>query len=782
MRKSSTSKRAVAVVLIVAIAVASVFAASLTPRKGFGDAKVYDENYKAVANAKSVSDGYVIRTAENSVVLDNATTHVEIDANSLAIFLSLDSNVKIYVLDGRALVSSTSGDFTVMTTVTTYTARSGSSIYVITDPTREMGYITDGNAQVQNYITGVNTILGKDKYIDNSISTFAPETTTTPKFWGSLSPEAKAAEQTVTVTQVPSPLTSTFTYGGYKATLTAFKGYAVLTYPSFVTNEEIEAAAQAAVAAYPEYMTGIYYQITEPGKITLSYPESYGETEFNLAANLLNAELPVYIASLFAPKEPEVAESAQTQVASTQLGQSTTTETETETETKTPLETVPRPQEQEAEVEEEEKTSDFRFGLWAGGVYGAGKDGDTFLKFPYTNGRVGAFWKDFQLFVRPYIQYKSFSFGLDLNATFRDLKFDSDNYKIDTDHGVPGYINSIAKYISVLGFEGEHFGLVAKINSNFESSSPVYNSYDWRYDWKKRLVTNFYVKAGAFSLTGFLDDLRLSNKLESRGEYAGFRAGVQFGGMKAGLSLIADIGKEFKDYAYFPSVDLTVPFSVSDTKFNFVVNGAAHITANEEFKLNGYLGQGVLEIGYGPVYIGFGGSYNKGSHFSDLITNAPITTVGFSDSSSVDVIFQAKLDTKVFDLNTKVRVPISFDGSGLVQNTIRTKSGALRQMSADAFDIQAQLQLGGFTFIIGGSSYGFSGKVKEVFSSFGDSERLKAALTDIISPNTAAFFTEFDFKANIGSTGVLDIFLRGDVSEIESEIRIPLSLGVSYKF
>ena len=781
MRKSSISKKAVAVVLILAIAVASVFAADLTPRKGFGDARVYDGNYKAVPNAKSVSDGYVIRTAENSVVLDNATTHVEIDANTLAIFLSLDSNVKIYVLDGRALVSSTSGDFTVMTTVTTYTAKSGSSIYVITDPTREMGYITDGNAQVQNYITGANTILSQDKYINNAITAFAPELTTTPKFWGSLAPEAKLVEQ-ATVQQVPSPLTTTFSYGGYKATLTAFKGYAVLTYPSFVTNEEIEAAARAAVEAYPQYMQGIYYQITEPGKVTLSYPESYGEKEFNLAANLLNAELPAYIASLFREKEPIIEESSQTQVASTQVASTQLEQTTTETEPeKTPLETVPRPQEQEVEAEVE-KESDFRFGLWAGAIYGAGKDGDTFIKFPYTDGRVGAFWKDIDAFVRPYIQYKSFTFGLDLSATFRDLKFDSSYYKIDTEHGVPGYINSVARYISVIGFEGEHFGLVAKINSNFESSSPVYNSYDWRYDWKKRLVTNFYVKAGVFSLTGFLDDLRLSNKLESRGEYAGFRAGVQFGGMKAGLSLIADIGKEFKDYAYFPSVDLTVPFTVSDTKFNFVVNGAAHITANESFKLNGYLGQGLLEIGYGPVYIGFGGSYNKGSHFSDLITNAPITTVGFSDGSSFDVIFKAKLDTKVFDLDAKVRVPVGLNGTGLVQNTIRTKSGALRDMSADAFDIQAQLQIGGFTFIIGGSSYGFSGKVKEVFSSFGDSEKLKAALVDIISPDTAAFFTEFDFKANIGSTGTLDIFLRGDVSEIESRIRIPLSLGVSYKF
>lgn len=778
MRKPSISRITIAVLLVLTLAVASVFAADLTPRKGFGDARVYDENYKAVPNAKAVSNGYVIRTADNSVVLDNGTTHVEIDANSLVIFLNLDSNVKIYILDGRMLVTSSAGDFTVMTTVTTYTAKSGSSIYVITDPTSELGFITDGNAQVQNYITGINTYLSKDSYIDNSVSSFKPETTTVTTFWSSLAPEAKPAAEPVSVQKVPSPLTTTFTYDGYKATLTAFKGYAVLTYPSFVTNEEIEAAAKAAVAAYPQYMSGIYYQITEPGKVTLSYPESYGENEFNLASNILNAELPAYIASLFATKQPAVEETTQSQVASTQLGQ-TPTGAEPETE-KTPLETVPRPQEQEVGSEPEKK-SDFRFGMWAGVLYGAGKDGDTFFKFPYTDGRLGAFWKDIKVFARPYIKYKNFTFGLDLDASFYDLEFDTSAYDFDTEHGVVGYINSVAKYISVLGYETENFGIVAKKNSDFDSTSPVFNGYDWRYDWKQRLVTNMYLKTGAFSLTAFLDDLRLSNKLENRGEYAGFRAGVQFGGIKAGLSLIADIGKEFKEFTYYPSIDLTVPFSIAETKFNFVVNGAAQITINDSFKLNGYLGQGVLEIGYGPVYLGFGGSYNQGSHFSDLITNAPITTVGFSDGTSVDVIFKAKLDTKVFDLNTAVRVPIGLGGRGLVQNTIRTKSGALRDMSADALDIQAQLALGGFTFIIGGSSYGFSGKVGEVINSIGDSEALSQALTDIISPDTAAFFTEFDFKANIG-TGVLDVFLRGDIAEIEDEIRIPVSLGVSYKF
>ena len=781
MTKPSISRFAIAMMLILTISVASVFAAPLTPRNGFGDAKVYDENYKAVRNAKAVSDGYVIRTAGNSVVLDNGTTHVEVDANSLVLFNSLDSNVKIYILDGRMLVSSSAGDFTVMTTVTTYTAKSGSSIYVITNPTSEMGFIIDGTAQVQNYITGLNTLLSQDKYIDNSISGFNPESTTVSGFWGSLAPEAtveaKPASQPAEQ-QVPSPLTTTFTYGGYKATLTAFKGYAVLTYPSFVTDEEIQAAAAAAVAAYPQYMSGIYYQITEPGKVTLSYPESYGENEFNLATNLLNAELTSYIASLFATKEPAVEETEQTQVASVQLEQ-TQAEAEPESE-KTPLETVPRPQEQEVEAEPEKK-SELKFGMWAGVHYGAGKNGDTFLKFPYTDGRVGIFWKDIDIFFRPYIKYKSFTFGLDLDTNLYDLKLDPDAYKFDTEHGVAGYINSIAKFISVLGFESENFGLIAKIHSDFTSTSPVFNGYDWRYDWKERLVTNMYIKSGVFSFTAFLDDLRLSNKIEKRGEYAGFRAGVQFGGMKAGLSLIADIGKEFKEFTYYPSVDLTVPFTISDTKFNFVVNGAAQITINDTFKLGGYLGQGVLEIGYGPVYLGFGGSYNQGSHFSDLITNAPITTVGFSDGSSVDVIFKAKLDTKVFDLNAAVRVPIGLGGKGLVQNTIRTKSGDLIDMSADAFDIQAQLAFGGFTFIVGGSSYGFSGKVKELVSSFGDSEKVKAALRDIISPDTAAFFTEFDFKTNIGP-GILDVFLRGDVAEIEKQIRIPVSVGISYNY
>ena len=50
------------------------------------------------------------------------------------------------------------------------------------------------------------------------------------------------------------------------------------------------AAAEAAFNAYPQYMDGIYYRFEEPGKVVLTYPESYGVEEFNFAVTILEAQ------------------------------------------------------------------------------------------------------------------------------------------------------------------------------------------------------------------------------------------------------------------------------------------------------------------------------------------------------------------------------------------------------------------------------------------------------------------------------------------------------------
>ncbi len=792
MRK--TSKRTVAFLLILAIAATTLFASPLKPRDGFGDAKVYDSSYKAQGSATEISDGFIIRTSKDTVILDNGTTHVELDPDSLAVFVSLENGVQIYILDGRMLVSSTSGDFTVMTTVTTYNAKSGSSIYVITDAKDELAFVSEGSAEALNFLMHTSTTVESGKYIDNSISGFEPSESSVASIWGEPKVEPQSApEETKEPATEPkvvipvSPLVRTFSYGNMKATLTAYQGYAELSYPSYITDEEIHAAAAAAAAAYPQYMDGIYYQIAGPGKAILYYPENYGEGELNLAMNLINAELPAYIAYLVKPQEPaEVAVVASEETSQVEQEQPAEQQQQPEQEPeqsvqtqpeKTPLETVPRP---EPTPEPEPKKSDFSFGLWAGGLYGSGNDGNQFTEFPYTDGRFGIFAQNYRFFIRPYVKYKNFTFGLNAEAMFIDNTFQLENYKFDTESGITGYVNSVAKYISALGYESENFTLMFDMKSELKFQSPIFKSSDRLYATDENLLGRLNFNSGVFSLDGFVDDLKLTSKLEGRSQFAGLRAGLTFGNLNFGIGAIADFGKGLKETLVYPTADISFPFSLAGTRLSISAEGAAQIGFAEGFKLYGLMGKAMIGIGYGPMDIGFGAAYNKDRHFNNLITNAPVSTVAFKDGSSLDAFAKLKIDSKVFTFQTSLSLPISFEG-GRFTNTVKTRCGDFIDLSADVFDLQMDLKLGGFTFTIGSSIYGFAGKVSDIIDVASEEEARNDAIKALVSPETSTIFSKLDFNTKVGP-GTLDVFLRLDLMEVEHRLRFPLSIGASYSF
>ena len=778
-------KRTLVSLLVLAVVVGAVFASPLKPGTGFGDAKVYDNNYKAKPDATEISDGFVIRTSKDAVILDNGTTHVELDSNSLAVFLSLENGVQIYILDGKMLVSSTSGDFTIMTTVTTYNAKSGSSIYVITDATDEIGFVSEGSAEALNFIMKSTTKIEGGQYIDNSVSGFPPSPSSVANVWGEPRKEPEPAlvqqpEPEKKETYI-SPLRRTFTYGNLKATITAYQGHAEIDYPTFIRDEEIIAAAAAAAAAYPQYMDGIFYEIKEAGKLVLYYPENYGEGELNLAMNLINAELPAYIASLATPEPEPTAVVATAEVPEAPVEpvqQETVVEEPVPAQTeKTPLETVPRPEQPEPEPEKE---SDFKFGLWAGGLYGKGNDGDKFAVFHYTDERFGTFWKNYSFFVRPYITFKGFTFGLNAEAQFINNEFQVKNYEFDTEHGITGYVNSVAKYISALGYESENFTLMFDMKTNLTFNGPIFNSDDRLYATSDKLSGRLNLKAGVFTLDGFIDDLRLTSKIEGRSQYAGIRAGLTLGSLNFGIGAVADYGKGIKQALFYPTADVSFPFNLAGTRIKISAEAAAQIGISGGFKLNGLMGKAMINIGYGPMDIGFGAAYNKDRHFSNLITNAPVSTDTFNEGSSFDAIAQINLDTKVFSFKTAFSVPISENG-GRFANKVKTRSGKIVETSADVMDFQTDLRLGSFTFTLGSSIYGFAGKVSDLINAASDPDARKTAIANLISPETSTMFAKLDFNTPVG-IGDLDVFARVDLAVINESMRLPLSIGASYSF
>ena len=121
---------------------------------------------------------------------------------------------------------------------------------------------------------------------------------------------AKAEEpvkQPEVVVVAYKPVAKKYTFAGYELTVVADKGRAVISYPSIIAKADIDAAAQAAVAAYGKAfdLSGVYYDVNEKDHVlTVYYPESWGMEELALAEQIVMKELPGYAAAAYAALQP----------------------------------------------------------------------------------------------------------------------------------------------------------------------------------------------------------------------------------------------------------------------------------------------------------------------------------------------------------------------------------------------------------------------------------------------------------------------------------------------
>ncbi len=117
--------------------------------------------------------------------------------------------------------------------------------------------------------------------------------------------EEPAVEQPV-VEQTKS-YARTINLYGYEASIKAEDNLVEITYPDFITYEEIEAAAKVAYEAFPQYLEGsALYVDSSVGAAVLVLAAIPSEADFNYAVDLVETALPVYVASLF--QQPAVEE------------------------------------------------------------------------------------------------------------------------------------------------------------------------------------------------------------------------------------------------------------------------------------------------------------------------------------------------------------------------------------------------------------------------------------------------------------------------------------------
>ncbi|MBQ6672288.1 MAG: hypothetical protein IJM73_03600 [Spirochaetales bacterium] len=837
-------RKVLASVLVLVFAALTVFASALNPSNGFNGATVYDASYKAVKDAASVADGALVKTAGKAVVLSDGNLTVEVAPSSLVQFVSLGSEPVIYVIDGKAGVESSEA-FTVKTTVTEYKVQAGSSIYVITDSDNETAFLEKGSAQADNLITGRSTAVQTGKTIDNSQNGKLSDTTLA-QYWAAPEKEETAATETAKAepekpAQQPEaqpetkpeaqptaeekvqaaaaqgkPLTKTFEYYGIKATVDAYIGMAVITYPEFVTDQEIAAAAAAAVRAYPEETKDIYFEIAGPGRAIVTYPETYGIVEFNYAMGLLEKELPGYLAYVLGaasaqetakaepekPAEPEVKPEPQPEPApqpeptpepqpepapeptpepqpepapepAPEAPAAPAEETKPE---KTPLATSTR---EEAKSAAEKQKKGFRFGL-SGALIAFDGTGSEYKTVARLDDRV-ALLKRARAVIEPGFTFKGFEVGLRLNL---EIILSGNGLSIVNPftfnaNGVTNIINSVMKYVSVLGYSNEELGLTVRADrkSETEFESPLFDGASRYYKNRETLSGNLSFNTGAFTLSAFFDDLDFNARLAGRSEFAGIRAGLKFGKMQFGFSTIADFKGALKATAVYPAVDLTLPFTLSD--MDFVLKAGAAVKLDKD-GYKGLLAEGSLSVTEKVLTFTAGAAYNRGTHFNDMINYGPVDVTAQAKGTFLDNILGAGLNTEHFGLNAHLIAPITLNhsfGSRLAYNTVKTKNGQSASLSADIFNLQADLKLGKFVLSAGTAINGFNGKIANVVRAIKKQEGRRAALLSFLDPETTTYYLQGDIADEH-----FGLYFRADLKGVNGKLCVPLSGGLKFSF
>ncbi|MBR0519849.1 MAG: hypothetical protein IJJ95_00755 [Spirochaetales bacterium] len=800
-------KKVVAVLLLLSMTAGIVFSAPLAVISG--DAKIYDSTYKSVKNASEASDGYVIKTGAEGVLLENGDVKLSVEPNSLAQIISLDGNPEIYLLDGRAELSSASA-FTIRTTVTSYKAEAGTSIYVITEEKEETAYVGTGSATATNLITKEVTQLGAGTYIDNAKAGFTPAQTVLEEYWkkpaqtqqaaqqpaaeapssetaqqpAAEAPSSETAQQQAS-TETAGALVHTFDYYGFTATVEAYIGQAYISYPPFVTDEELGAAAAAAVAAYPEYTQGITYEILEPGLAVVYYPEAYGPDEFNFAIGLLEGELYAYLdyisAQLYA-KEPAPAPAApEVKQEEPAVAEQPAPEQTTPAPEKTPIETAPRPEEPAPEAPVEKKASDFRFGAALGFIYGFGEDGDEYADPAFLKDRVGVFKKNFTGIINPYFSYKNFQFGLHFVLNVKNGQF-VNPFTFDTEHGVTGYIGSVMKYVSLFSFKTDDgsFNINVSRNNDLDFRSPINEPFRLGFDKEDKLLATMTLQAGGFSIKAFADDLEFTAKRNGRSQYAGVRAAYKLNKFEIGLSAIADVRGGVKEIVFYPGADIVVPLHFGNQDLEISAEGAAQIKSG---KIRAILAKAMVNtITDNWFVLGFGAAYNHRSHINEIMNNGPADVIEQFSGKSIDVILKTGVQTGPFSLIGKFTVPLSLTkGQRLAYNTVITKNGKEAYISADTMDIQMDLSLGAFRFSAGVIYNGFSGRVGDVIKALAKSEGRREALVALLDPEVSTYYALATVGFNAGPT-FLEAFVRADLMRVSGTLTVPVSAGIGITF
>lgn|GEM_PF-3596545 len=841
MKGSSRAKRIIAAVVMVAVAFGFVFASPLNLEGPLGNARIYDRSFKSVADPTTADEGWIVRTFDNEVLLANESMVMNVGSGSLVQILNLTGAPEVYLLDGWVAVGLASGSAQVRTPSTLYSAQQGTVLVVASTSQAENAYVHTGYAQATDAITSTKTDVLAGSYVNATAAgfqTLAPtdETVARAQLPEIEVPQAseepvveepakqeEAAQPAAELTPAfeIKPLEKTLSYAGYEATITAYIGKAYVKYPSFVTAQEIYTAAAAALAAYPADLEDVTIKVVEDGLAEITYPEAYGEREFDYAIMLLEKELPYYIASLFAPKAPEAPVQPQVEVKEEPAKvpgapveptveivlKTTVQDVEVVAEPQAPamdaapavekteesvhVEAEPEPIEAPvAQAPAEKKASNVKLGARIAVEYGLPFEDTTQYKGLVQDEyfRLGFFTNNVNIAVDPYVTIGNFTFGLHLAINTADVK---SSFSFDTANGITGYVASVAKYIGGINYENDSVKLAIDRNHEFTFASPVAEGFDRDFDTTARLAASFDGRVGIVGITAFMDDLEMTSKLNGKKQFAGLRIALDAGPVEFGISAAANIrnmdilGKQYGAELY-PAVDVNVPFSIGNTSIDIVLGGATNITVGEavDFNTLSYLAKLNVKVSHDLYYIGVGAAYNKGDHLNGAVNNSLVTVTKPFHGESIDALLSAGLNWGPVSLDASANVPFALhkeQGGLLAYNEVLTRRGNTATITADTIKLKAKLSFGGFALDGGLMFDGFCGRMADLSKAVVNRQDKMDAIRGLQDPEIATYFVGMSY-----GIGGFEAHVKGNympvVNESVNTRTLVLSVGGSFTF
>ena len=101
------------------------------------------------------------------------------------------------------------------------------------------------------------------------------------------------------------PVIKLFEYYGYEGKAEASRGEAIGTYPDFITSDDVMDAVAFIAPRNADFTKDMTIRITEPGRLVITYSESYGAEDLKVGLDILEEEIRIYLERLLASWQPE---------------------------------------------------------------------------------------------------------------------------------------------------------------------------------------------------------------------------------------------------------------------------------------------------------------------------------------------------------------------------------------------------------------------------------------------------------------------------------------------